>query len=163
MIECLSHGGEVLTTYQGPAVVSEFTLPALSACGLLFCVGVDVDNHSVDEIFVFQSQTLELQSHFGRSTLSRVLGLAVGSLELFVSDNGNDCVKAFSFSGELLRTISCCATSWYTGPRDIIFVRDRLYVNDTPPYYGTRELHLTNGGRGRRIQVLTPTGGLLQT
>ena len=148
-IERLSHDGQVLATYEhggaGPTL-NNFAMPVLSPCGLLFCVGFD-DDRTVralgDEIFVFDSRTLELQSRFGRSTFKYVMGLAVGSFELFVSDNEDNCVKVFSFDGELIRTFSGDCK----GPGDIIFVRDRLYI------YAPESRH---------IMVLSPTGDLLQ-
>ena len=58
-----------------------------------------------DEIFAFDSQTLQLRTRFGRGTFNDVQGLAVGGEELYVSDSMNDCIKIFSFAGELRRTL----------------------------------------------------------
>ena len=101
------------------------TLPALSPCGLLFCVGYDGDD-TQDEILVFDSSSLQPQRRFGRGLLHRAEGMAVSGGSLYVCDREHDCIRVFSFAGELLRTIR----GEWRRPQAICCVRDRLYLTE---------------------------------
>ena len=140
------------------------TLPALSPCGLLFCVGYDGDD-TQDEILVFDSSSLQPQRRFGRGLLHRAEGMAVSGGSLYVCDREHDCIRVFSFAGELLRTIR----GEWRRPIGILCVRDRLYmVEDYDPAWDDEdeEEERPEGyspEMGRRVIVMSLAGEALQT
>lgn len=164
-----SMSGAVLASYEcqlyGAHDSSQWrlTTPALSPCGVLFCVGYNIRDEEQHEICVFDSHSLQLQRRFGQGLLNNVQEMAVGGDSLYVSDRDHDCIQVFSFAGELLRTIR----GEWRRPTNILCVRDRLYlIEEYDEYWDADEDARPEGYSpeiGRRVFVMSLAGEALQT
>ena len=78
--------------------------------------------------------------------------VAVGDGTVYVGDSVNDCIHAFSLTGEYVREIR----GEWRRPKQVLFVKDRLYLLES------RTLGALPGdegfSQGRRIFVLSPDG-----
>ena len=100
----LAHDGTEITNWEDPDKFC--TYPVLAPGGLLFCVLVDEDDYTQDEIVALDAQTLQPRHRFGLSLLNDARGMAVVGEELFVCDYGNDRLQVFSLAGEHRRSIT---------------------------------------------------------
>ena len=129
----------------------------LAPGGLLFCVLVDEDDYTQDEIVALDAQTLQPRHRFGLSLLNDARAMAVVGEELFVCDYFNDRLQVFSLAGEHRRSI----TGEWKRPAGLCFVKDRLYLIEEADEED-EEGELTYPLRGRRIFVLSLQGKTLQ-
>jgi len=160
-----SFSGELLATYEHAEEGFFLAFPALSPCCLLFCLccNEDDDTHDTpDEILVFDSNSLQLQRRFGKGLLKGVQGLTVGGDALYVCDCDRDCIRVFSFTGELLRTIR----GEWRRPCAILCMRDRLYLTELHWDFNEVEVSRPEGYSPeiqRRVFVMSLAGEALQT
>ena len=98
-----------------------------------------------------------------RDRLNDVEGMTVGGGSLYVCDCEHDCIRVFSFTGELLRTIR---GEWRL-PMGILCVRDRLYlIEHYYDYWDDNEDDRPEGyspEMARRVFVMSLAGEALQT
>ena len=78
--------------------------------------------------------------------------------ELFVCDSGNDRLQVFSLAGEHRRSI----TGEWKRPRELCFVKDRLYLVEGQNAETDEEGEFIYPLQGRRIFVLSLQGETLQ-
>ena len=155
-ITSLTHNGTEVAKYEEPD--KRIAYPVLAPGGLLFCLLYDNKFDSQDEIVALDAQTLQPRHRFGLSLLYCARGMAVGGEELFVCDCGNDRLQVFSLAGEHRRSI----TGEWKRPRELCFVRDRLYLVEGRDEDEDEEGNFINPLRGGRIFVLSLQGDTLQ-
>ena len=130
-------------------------------CRKKYCYDNDDTTH--DEILVLDSHSLQLQRRFGRGLLHDAAGMAVGGGSLYVCDCSNDCIRVFSFAGELLRSIR----GEWRRPAAILCARDRLYMTEMyEDHWDADEDSRPEGyspEMGRRVFVMSMAGEALQT
>ena len=126
--------------------------------GLLFCVVYNINEPEQDEIIALDAQTLQPRHRFGLSLLNGACGKALVGEELFVCDHHNDRLQVFSLAGEHRRSI----TGEWKAPRDLCFVKDRLYVVEGVDTEEDDDGELIDPLRSRRIFVLSLQGDILQ-
>ena len=156
-VRCLTHDGTEVANWQDPEY-KVIGYPVLAPGGLLFCVLIDDESDANCEIVALDAQTLQLRYQFGQSLLNDTCGMAVVGEELFVCDCGNDRLQVFSLAGEHRRSI----TGEWKRPRELCFVRDRLYLVEGEDPEQDEEGNLINPLRGGRIFVLSLQGDTLQ-
>ena len=82
----------------------------------------------------------------------------VAGEELFVCDSTNDRLQVFSLAGEHRRSI----TGEWKRPRELCFVKDRLYLVEGQNAETDEEGEFIYPLQGRRIFVLSLQGDILQ-
>ena len=98
------------------------------------------------------AQTLQLRHRFGLGLLEYADQMAVGGDELYVCDSGNQCLQAFSLTGEHRRSI----VGEWGSPIRLCFAKDRLYLIEgwhNDPLQASRVLVLSL--QGDILQVVT--------
>ena len=88
----LTYDGTEITNWEDPDKFC--TYPVLAPGGLLFCVLVDDDDYTQDEIVALDAQTLQPRHRFGLSLLNDARAMAVAGEELFVCDTGNEAAAS---------------------------------------------------------------------
>ena len=155
-VSCLTYAGtEVARSEDHEKII---ICPILAPGGLLFCVLVDDDDDTHDEIIALDALTLQPRNQFGLSLLNCACGMAVVGEELFVCDKGNDRLQVFSLAGEHRRSI----TGEWKLPQLLCLVKDRLYLVEDKDREEDEDGELIYPQQGRRIFVLSLQGETLE-